>query len=78
MIHWTKLLPEAGRKITYLGDDQETKLMQIQLLEQKVQTLKKQYDIEDILITMKAKEDWTIDEIQEAKNRVNNNQKASS
>jgi metal-sulfur cluster biosynthetic enzyme len=78
MKHWTKLLPEAGRKITYLGDDQETKLMQIQLLEQKVESLKKQYDIEDILITMKAKEDWTIDEIQEAKNRANNNQKASS
>lgn len=78
MKHWTKLLPEAGRRITYLGDDQETKLMQIQLLEQKVQTLKKQYDIEEGIITMRAKEDWTIEEIQEAKNRANNNQKASS
>lgn len=78
MIHWTKLLPEAGRKITYLGDDQETRLMQIQLLEQKVVSLKRQYEIEDNLITMKAKEDWTMEEIQEAKNRAINNQKALS
>lgn len=69
--HWTHFLDEAGT-IKRQGDDQESRLRQIDRMKKEIKEMEAEYDKEEKSITELAAKDWTKEEIEKAKQDVHN------
>ncbi|HUM50448.1 MAG TPA: hypothetical protein PK431_01485 [Chitinophagales bacterium] len=69
--HWTKFLPEVGRGITIKGDDQEMLHGRIKRLERELSRLALEHASQEGFLFDEVRENWTIEEITEAKEKAN-------
>lgn len=65
--HWTKHLPESGKLMIRLGDEQEARLQKIARLQADIKQLRRELVDNEKSIEREALTDWTPDEIAQAK-----------
>ena len=66
--HWARNLEGGlGRILQFRAEEQEILFLKIQRLENELNSLRKQYDMQDEILQEEIREEWSIEEITEAK-----------
>lgn len=66
--HWSRELEGGlGRVLQFRAEEQEMLLIKIQRMEDELNRLHKQYDMQEEILHEEIREEWSIEEITEAK-----------
>ena len=68
--HWTKFLSDVGRPVTMKGDELEMLEARIERAERELKRLRLEQEQSEDLLFAEVREDWTIEEITEAKEKA--------
>ena len=67
--HWTRFLPEVGRPLILKGNDQTCLMSKILEAANALEALKQTYRNNESALVSTVEDDWTLDEIADAKLR---------